>query len=68
MNYYEWSKEYAQSAEALDKIISRLKEQRKRVHSSHRKELDDRIAFYKVCRNECVQTADHLMQRYEGVA
>ena len=68
MNYYEWSQEYVQSANQLGNFIHKLKEQRKSASVSQKKELDDKIAYYRTCYHECMDTANLLMQRYEGVA
>ena len=68
MNYYEWSLEYKQSARELEKIITRLKKRRAYKSDSEKQEINERIALYKSCRNECLQTADILMRRHEGVA
>ena len=68
MNYYEWSLEYEQSAKELEKVITRLKKRRAHISESEKKEINERIAFYKSCRSECIQTADLLMRRHKGVA
>ncbi len=68
MNYFEWSQEYYDTAEKIADIIERLKLRRKSAVISERKELDLRIANYKVIYNECLQIANRLLQRYKGVA
>ena len=35
---------------------------------SDKKELDDKIAFYRSLRNECLRIAAHLRKRSKGVA
>ena len=68
MNYLEWSEEYTETAEKLNEVIIRLKNQRKRSCPSKKKELDQKISHYKICYGECMQTADLLRQRHRGVA
>ncbi len=68
MNYYEWSREYTDTAEKLNEVILRLKAQRKKSNLSQKKEIDAKLAQYRTCYSECLRTADHLMQRYRGVA
>lgn len=68
MNYLEWSQEYLDTAEKLSAVIIELKAQRKKAPLSKKKEIDARLAQYRACYGECMQTADHLMQRYRGVA
>ena len=68
MNYFEWSREYEQTAMELDKVITRLKKEKCGKGDSMKKELNDKIALYRCYRNECLRVADHLMQRHKGVA
>ncbi|SCY05906.1 hypothetical protein SAMN02910441_00720 [Ruminococcus sp. YE282] len=68
MNYFEWSQEYYDTAEKIADIIERLKLRRKSAVLSEKKELDLRITNYKVIYNECMQIANHLLQRHKGVA
>ena len=68
MNYYEWLREYTDTAEKLNEVILRLKAQRKKSNLSQKKEIDAKLAQYRACYSECLRTADHLMQRYRGVA
>ena len=68
MNYFEWSREYEQTASELNKVITRLKKQKCGKGESKKKELNDKIALYRGYRNECLRVADHLMERHNGVA
>ena len=68
MNYYEWSQEYENTAREMDGMVMRLKKQRAAKGKSDKKELDDKIAFYRSLRNECLRIAAHLRKRSKGVA
>ncbi len=68
MNYYEWSQEYENTAREMDSMVMRLKKQRAAKGRSDKKELDDKIAFYRSLRNECLRIAAHLRKRSKGVA
>ena len=68
MNYYEWSQEYENTAREMDSMVMRLKKQRAATGKSDKKELDDKIAFYRSLRNECLRIAAHLRKRSKGVA
>ena len=68
MNYYEWSQEYENTAREMDNMVMRLKKQRAAKGKSDKKELDDKIAFYRSLRNECLRIAAHLRKRSKGVA
>ncbi|MBQ1308913.1 MAG: hypothetical protein II118_00605 [Ruminococcus sp.] len=68
MNYYEWSQEYENTAREMDSMVMRLKKQRAAKGKSDKKELDDKIAFYRSLRNECLRIAAHLRKRSKGVA
>lgn len=68
MNYLEWSEEYTETAEKLNEVIIRLKNERKRSSPSQKKELDRKLSQYRACFAECMQTADLLRDRYRGVA
>lgn len=68
MNYLEWSEEYIETAEKLNEVIIRLKNERKRSSPSKRKELDQKISQYRACYGECMQTASLLRERHRGVA
>lgn len=68
MNYFEWSQEYENTAREMDSMVIRLKKQRAAKGKSDKKELDDKIAFYRSLRNECLRIAAHLRKRSKGVA
>lgn len=68
MNYFEWAQEYETTAMELDKVVNRLKRERRSACESVKKELSDKISFYRGCRNECLGIANHLMDRHRGVA
>lgn len=68
MNYFEWSQEYENTAREMDSMVMRLKKQRAAKGKSDKKELDDKIAFYRSLRNECLRIAAHLKKRSKGVA
>ena len=68
MNYLEWSKEYEQTAERLNEVIVRLKRRRGGLSESEKKELADKLRFYRRCRNEAYDVARHLLNRHKGVA
>ena len=68
VNYYEWSQEYENTAREMDSMVMRLKKQRAAKGKSDKKELDDKIAFYRSLRNECLRIAAHLRKRSKGVA
>lgn len=67
MNYYEWSLEYYNTAKSIENVIERLKKKRACSDVVGKKELDIKLAKYKVYYNECMQIANHLKLRYEGV-
>ncbi len=68
MNYFEWSQEYNNAAEDIANVIEKLKAERKSASLSEKKEFDMKITKYKMYYNECILTANHLMQRHKGVA
>lgn len=68
MNYLEWSEEYTQNAEELAKVIERLKAKRKGCSKAAKKELEARIAQYRVYHGECVRIAALLRERHRGAA
>lgn len=68
MNYLEWSQEYYDTAEKISEIINKLKQQRKRISPSNRKEIDAKLSQYRACYGECIQTADLLKNRHREVA
>ena len=68
MNYREWSNEYYSEAEKFALVIDRLKKSRRGASKKKKKELDAKIAAYRCFYHECVDTANHLMDRSRGVA
>jgi len=68
MNYFEWSKEYENTAREMNNMVIRLKKQRAAMGKSSKKEMDDKIAFYRSLRNESLRIAAHLEKRSKGVA
>lgn len=67
MNYFEWSNEYYQSALAVNDNIEKLKIQRKEAPKSVINDIDSRIAEYKTIYNDCINIANHLMNRHYGL-
>ena len=68
LNYCEWSKEYSQTAEEIEQVINKLKAQKRGASLSKKKEIDAKLSKYRSYYNECVETANILMNRYRGVA
>ena len=48
MNYLAWSNEYKSTADELAKVIDKLKSERKAASPSCKKELDRKIAKFRV--------------------
>ena len=67
MNYLEWSHEYEETVQTLDELIQKLKKQRA-ASPLNRRELSDKISYYRQCRAECMEICNHLMERHRGVA
>lgn len=67
MDYLSWSNEYYNTANELSEVVERLKAIRQTVNSNEKKELDSKIAQYKIYLAECLQTANHLLLRHKGV-
>lgn len=67
VNYFEWSMEYRNTADCIMDVIDRLKAEKRGNSDFNKKELDLKIAKYKVYYNECIRISDHLMERYNGV-
>lgn len=68
MNYLEWSKDYEKTADALNSMVQRFKQMRAHCSPGQKKELTDKIMLYRRYRNECLDTANHLLQRHLGEA
>lgn len=67
MNYLEWSDEYNCTAKELACTIEKLKKERNLANVVNRKDIDLKIAKYKMYYNECLSIANHLFLRYVGV-
>lgn len=67
MNYLEWSDEYNYTAKELACTIEKLKKERSTANIYNKKELELKIAKYKLYYNECLAIANHLFLRYVGV-
>ena len=68
MNYLEWSHEYEKTAEEMNMMMLRLKQKRMNGSKTGKKELADKIIYYRNRRNECLRIARHLSERHRGVA
>ncbi len=68
MNYLEWSHEYEKTAEEMNIMMLRLKQKRMSGSKTEKKELADKIIYYRNRRNECLRIARHLSERHRGVA
>lgn len=68
MNYLEWSREYEQAAAEMERLMERFQKERAKQGRAADRELTDKIAHYRTCRNECIDIANRLMQRHLGVA
>lgn len=68
MNYFEWSKEYFDTASEISEVIERLKAQRKNAGNTEKKEIDIKISKYRSCYYDCMDIANHLLERHKGVA
>ena len=67
VNYFEWSMEYKNTADSIQDVIDRLKAEKRGKSEINKKELDLKIAKYKIYYNECIHISNHLMDRYYGV-
>ena len=68
MNYLAWSNEYKSTADELAKVIDKLKSERKAASPSCKKELDRKIAKFRVYFRECMETAALLRERHGDAA
>ena len=66
VNYFEWSMEYKNTADSIQDVIDRLKAEKRGKSEINKKELDLKIAKYKIYHNECIHISNHLMDRYYG--
>lgn len=67
MNYLEWSNEYYTVAESISTIIENLKLSRATANVIDKKAINLKIAKYKICYNELIDTANLLRDRHRGV-
>ncbi len=68
MNYFEWSNEYSNTAKEIACVIDKLKTRRKIASVSEKKAIDLKLTKYRMYYKECINIANHLMLRHEGVA
>ena len=54
-------------ADSIQDVIDRLKAEKRGKSEINKKELDLKIAKYKIYYNECIHISNHLMDRYYGV-
>ena len=52
----------------MEQLIRRFQQERAGQGRTADKELTDKIAYYRTCRNECIDIANRLMLRHLGVA
>ena len=62
IDYFEWSNEYNNIADVID----RLKSEKRGKSNFSKKELDVKIAKYKIYYNECIHISNLLLGRYYG--
>ena len=55
MNYLAWSQEYLNTAAELAAVMAKLRKQSKGCSQTVKKEMEARIAQYRICYNECRQ-------------
>ncbi|MCD8026909.1 MAG: hypothetical protein LUF33_08340 [Clostridiales bacterium] len=67
MDYIAWSNEYMDTAGSISTAIKRLINRKGSADELGKKELDMKIAKYKLYYNECISVANHLKARAEGV-
>ena len=59
----QWNKN---TADSIQDVIDRLKAEKRGKSEINKKELDLKIAKYKIYYNECIHISNHLMDRYYG--
>ena len=64
VNYFEWSMEYKNTADSIQDVIDRLKAEKRGKSEINKKELDLKIAKYKIYYNECIHISNHLIYTY----
>lgn len=68
MNYLAWSQEYLNTAAELAAVMAKLRKQSKGCGQTVKKEMEARIAQYRICYNECMRTAALLRERHRDAA
>ena len=68
MNYLAWSQEYLNTAAELAAVMAKLRKQSKGCSQTVKKEMEARIAQYRICYNECMSTAALLRERHRDAA
>ena len=66
IDYFEWSNEYKNTAINIADVIDRLKSEKRGKSNFSKKELDVKIAKYKIYYNECIHISNLLLGRYYG--
>lgn len=67
MNYLDWANEYLEAANKLNNMIVNLKNRRKHTNNIiERLIIDNKIAQFCSCRDECIRTANALRQKKSG--
>lgn len=66
IDYFEWSNEYKNTANNIAGVIDRLKSEKRGKSDISKKELDLKIAKYKIYYNECIHISNLLLGRYYG--
>ena len=66
IDYFEWSNEYKNTAKNIADLIDRLKSEKRGKSNFSKKELDVKIAKYKIYYNECIHISNLLLGRYYG--
>lgn len=66
IDYFEWSNEYKNTANTIADVIDRLKSEKRGKSNFSKKELDVKIAKYKIYYNECIHISNLLLGRHYG--
>lgn len=66
IDYFEWSNEYKNTANTIADVIDRLKSEKRCKSNFSKKELDVKIAKYKIYYNECIHISNLLLGRHYG--
>lgn len=68
MNYLDWSNEYLETVNRLNNMITNLKNRRKHTNNIIEKLIiDNKIAQFCSCRDECIRTANALRQKNQEI-